>query len=264
MNIKKISLISLGSLISVFAGAAIVGAIVFIPAHVAPSGVTVLVPDVAVSKSPVLETIEPGTLERTVFIHYAGGKTTANAKGAKALSCYKLLGVKWKTLPISYVVNPEVETIVPGAVFAGNETWDAATSKELFNDSYSLDGTADWDGDSPDGRNEYSMGNYPQYGVIAVTVIWSGVPIGSKGRQIIETDVMFDTDFAWGNADLNPAVMDLQNITVHESGHVAGLGDIYNSGCLEVTMYGYSGYGEIKKRTLEQPDIIGLQKMYGL
>lgn len=261
MNIKKISLISLGSLVSVFAGAAIVGAIVFIPAHVAPSGVTILVPDVAVGKSPVLETIEPGTLERTVFIHYAGGKTTASAK---TLSCYKLLGIKWRTLPISYVVNPEVEAIVPGAVFAGNEIWDAATSKELFNNSYSLDGTADWDGDFPDGRNEYSMGNYPQSGTIAVTVIWSGVPIGSKGRQIIETDVMFDTDFVWGNADLNPAAMDLQNITVHESGHVTGLGDIYSSGCSEVTMYGYSDYGETKKRTLEQPDITGLQKMYGL
>jgi len=258
---KKFALVSLIGLLSVFIGIAVAQALVFVPAQVAPSGIAISVPDVAVNKSPALEPLEPGTLERIVFIHYANGKVVASAK---APSCYKLLSVKWKSLPISYVVNPEVEAIVPGAIFTGNETWDAATSKELFNDNYSLDNTANWDGDYPDGRNEYSMGNYPQDGVIAVTVVWSGVPIGSKGRQIIDFDVLFDTDFAWGDATLNPALMDLQNIAVHESGHGIGLGDIYNSNCSEVTMYGYSGYGETKKRTLEQPDITGLQKMYGL
>jgi len=258
---KKIGLVSLIGLLSVFIGIAVAQALVFVSAQVAPSGVAISVPDVAVNKSPALEPLEPGTLERIVFIHYANGKIVANAK---APSCYKLLGIKWKSLPISYVVNPEVEAIVPGAVLAGNETWDTVTSKELLNNNYSLDATANWDGDYPDGRNEYSMGNYPQSGVIAVTVVWSGVPIGSKGRQIIEFDVMFDTDFTWGDATLNSAVMDLQNIAVHESGHGVGLGDIYSSSCSEVTMYGYSNYGETEKRTLEQPDIVGLQKMYGL
>ncbi len=258
---KKFGFVSLIGLFSIFIGITVAQALVFVPSQVAPSGVAISVPDVAVNKSSALEPLEPGTLERIVFIHYANGKVVASAK---APSCYKLLGVKWKSLPISYVVNPEVEAIVPGAVFTSNETWDTATSKELFNDSYSLDATANWDGDYPDGRNEYSMGNYPQSGVIAVTVIWTGVPIGSKGKQIIEFDVMFDKDFTWGDAALNPTVMDLQNIAVHESGHGVGLGDIYSLNCSEVTMYGYSGYGETKKRTLEQPDISGLQKIYGL
>jgi hypothetical protein len=258
---KKTILVSLIGLLSVFVGVAIAQALAFVPAEVAPSGVSISVPDVAVNKSPALEPLEPGTLERIVFIHYANGKVVANAK---ASSCYKLLGVKWKSLPVSYVVNPEVEENVQGAVFSSNETWDAATSKELFSNSYSLEDTANWDGDYPDGRNEYSMGNYPQNGVIAVTVIWSGVTLGGKGRQIIEFDVMFDTDYIWGDATLNPTVMDLQNIAVHESGHGVGLGDIYSSGCSEVTMYGYSEEGETKKRTLEQPDNAGLQKMYGL
>ncbi len=258
---KKFALVSLIGLLPVFIGIAVAEALVFVPAQVAPSGVAISVPDVAVNKSPALEPLEPGTLERIVFIHYANGKVVASAK---APSCYKLLGVKWKSLPISYVVNPGVEAMVSGAIFTSNETWDAVTSKELFNDNYSLDATANWDGDYPDGRNEYSMGNYPQSGVIAVTVIWSGIPIGSKGRQIIEFDVLFDTDFTWGDATVNTTVMDLQNIAVHESGHGIGLGDIYSSNCSEVTMYGYSSYGETEKRTLEQPDITGLQKMYGL
>lgn len=58
--------------------------------------------------------------------------------------------------------------------------------------------------------------------------------------------------------------MDLQNIATHELGHGVGPGDIYSSSCSEVTMYGYSSYGENKKRALEQQDIIGLQKMYGV
>ena len=58
--------------------------------------------------------------------------------------------------------------------------------------------------------------------------------------------------------------MDLQNIAVHELGHSFGLADIYSSSCAEVTMYGYSTEGETKKRTLEQPDITGIQKLYGI
>ncbi len=76
--------------------------------------------------------------------------------------------------------------------------------------------------------------------------------------------MLLNTDFAWGDATLNPERMDLQNIAVHELGHSVGLGDIYSTSCNSVTMFGYSTEGEISKRTLEQPDITGLQKMYGV
>lgn len=237
-----------------------VSALVFTPAKVGPSGVAVSVPDVAVNKSPALIPLEPGSLEKIVFIHYANGKVEAKAK---APLCYKLLGSKWKSFPVSYVIHPEVEAKDPGAISASAETWDAATSKELFG-SFTTNSSANWDIDYPDGRNEYSLGNYPEEGVIAVTVVWSGVPLGGKGRQIIEYDVMFDTDWTWGDATVNPAVMDIENISVHETGHGAGLADIYDSACSEVTMYGYSTYGETKKRTPEPPDITGIQKLYGL
>jgi len=58
--------------------------------------------------------------------------------------------------------------------------------------------------------------------------------------------------------------MDLENIATHEIGHGAGLNDIYSSSCTAVTMYGYSDYGETSKRTLEIPDIQGLQTLYGI
>lgn len=192
------------------------------------------------------------------FIHYIGKP----AKAPKAPLCYKLLGVKWKTLPVNYVINPTNpqdldEAFVTSAISTSAETWDAATSSELFNDAYTVDPNVQYG--VQDFQNAIVFGNYPESNVIAVTTIW-WTPVG---RRIVEFDIMFDTDWAWENAAIDSSKMDLQNIATHELGHGAGLDDIYDSACSEVTMYGYSGYGETQKRTLEQPDITGLQKMYG-
>jgi hypothetical protein len=67
--------------VSVIIGIApLVLALVFVPTIVQPSGIPVIVPDVVVDKSPVLKGIQPGTLERTIFIHYANGKVVSTAK----------------------------------------------------------------------------------------------------------------------------------------------------------------------------------------
>ena len=98
---------------------------------VTPSGVTVNVPNVAVEKSLALE---PGSLQRTVFIHYKDKEAFARGNGGGAKTpCSKLFGVKWKSFPISYVVHPDLEAKDPGALSTAAETWDSATSRELFN-----------------------------------------------------------------------------------------------------------------------------------
>ncbi len=231
-------------------------------------------------KSPAIKitenslTLTPPGLERIVYIHYKKGfaKPPWARGGKKQSSCFDFLGrgAKWKELPISYVVHPEVEATVPEAIFTSAKTWDRAVpSKELFSDSYTEDPTASWDGDAPDGRNELVFGDYPEEGVIAVTVVWGYFSGPPSTRKIVEFDVMFDTEYVWGDADPdndeivdNPEVMDLQNIATHEIGHGIGLADVYEDGCKEVTMYGYSNYGEIKKRSLETPDIKGVQELY--
>ena len=211
----------------------------------------------APDKSPVIG--ENWDLERVDFIHYV--RPANPGKPAKEPSCYKLLGVKWNSLPVSYVVNPVNnsgldESFIVGAISTSAETWDSATSKELFNPAtvnYSAQyGVQNY-------QNAIAFGDYPDANVIAVTSIW----YTRVGKQIVEFDILFNTKFAWGDATLNGGVMDLQNIATHEIGHGAGLDDIYATACDQVTMYGYSDYGETIKRTLEQPDITGLQKMYG-
>jgi len=205
--------------------------------------------------------------EKITFIHYKDGKIKPVTNPAKPSvnTCYKLLGAKWTNTPINYVINPTnkdglSESFVASAIFASAEEWDKYTSKELFNDAYTIDYSANWDDVAPDYRNEVSFGNYPQTNVIAVTNIW--VSGRGKNKIIVDYDVMFDNDFVWGDASINPALMDLQNIAVHEIGHGLGLADLYNT-CVQETMYGYSTEGEISKRDLNSGDIAGIRKLYG-
>jgi len=206
-------------------------------------------------------------LDKITFIHYKNGEVKQVGGVFNSPTCYKLMGIKWSTLQVEYVINPKntqglSESFICSAVTTSAETWDAATSKELFKDYVGRDkcpinpeatyGVQDY-------KNAITFGNYPTANVIAVTSVWYTRP----GKQIVEFDVMFDTDFKWGDATSNPTVMDLQNIATHELGHAVGLDDIYSKSCTAVTMYGYSSNGEIQKRTLEQPDITGLRMVYG-
>jgi len=231
-------------------------------------------------------------LEKIEFIHCGPGfkwndelkicekvaKSPA-AKAPKQPSCYKFLTptqVKWKVLPVNYVINPvnPVQTLdeafVTSAVFNAAEEWDVHTTTELMNNASanSIDYKATYG--VQDYKNAITFGNYPTEGVIAVTTVW----YNPATKEIVEFDIMFDTDWTWGDAatecgstenstNTTCKIMDLQNIATHEFGHAVGLNDVYDSACSEVTMYGYSNYGEVKKRTLEKPDITGLQTLYG-
>ena len=199
-------------------------------------------------------------LERFDFIHYA--KPQGN-RGGSSPTCYKLLGVKWKFFPVSYIINPNnpqglTESFITSATSASAETWDASTSRELFNNSYIIDYSAEYR--LQNFKNAIVFGDYADPGVIGVTTFW----YTRTSKQLVEFDILLNTDYMWGDASVNSSKMDLQNIITHELGHAIGLDDIYNTVCSSVTMYGYSDEGETSRRTLEQPDITGLQKMYGI
>ena len=216
----------------------------------------------ASENSPVITETESGEweLERVDFIHYVRPENPGS--GSKPTSCYKLMGVKWNTLPVNYIINPNntqglSESFVTSTISTSAETWDSATSSEILNDAYTVNYTAQYG--IQNFQNAIDFGDYPNDGVIAVTSVW----YTRVGKQIVEFDMRFNTRFDWGDASVNSSVMDLENIAVHELGHGVGLADIYSTACGYVTMYGYSTEGETSKRTLEQPDITGLQRMYG-
>ncbi|MFA5866495.1 MAG: matrixin family metalloprotease [Actinomycetota bacterium] len=215
-------------------------------------------------------TDKDGGKDKVVFIHYKDGTVKPAGGGGGKAQTYTFLakGVKWKALPVTYVINPTNEDglssdFVATAISGGAEEWDAYTSDELFG-SYSMDVNASYDGGaSADGRNEIVFGSYLDSRVIAITTIWGyfGGPV--QYRSIVETDILFNNYFSWGDAAVAATKMDLQNIATHEIGHVAGLGDLYTTSALEETMYGYSTQGETKKRTLNAGDILGVRALYG-
>lgn len=199
-------------------------------------------------------------LERVDFIHYA--KPDRPAKPGKSPVCYKLMGVQWKSLPVGYYVNPAnqsglSENFILNVLANSITAWDEETSSGLFGQSY-----ADYGAQYgvQDYKNAIVFGNYANSNVIAITSVW----FTRKNRQIVEFDMLFNEKFAWGNAEINPLLMDLENIATHEFGHALGLDDVYDNACAAVSMYGYASEGETAKRTLEIPDIKGLQSVYGL
>jgi hypothetical protein len=101
--------------------------------------------------------------------------------------------------------------------------------------------------------------DYSDQNVIAVTTVW----YDRRSKQLLECDIMFNTDWTWGDATVNPSVMDMQNIATHELGHCFNLADIYDSSQNHLTMYGYSYPGDFEKRTLEAGDIAGIQSLFG-
>jgi len=200
-------------------------------------------------------------LERVDFIHYVKPENPGNS--GKTSTCYKLMGVKWKSLPVNYVINPInsqglSESFITSTISKSAETWDSSTSSELFDNDYTIDYSATYG--VQDFKNSIDFADYPNDEVIAVTSVW----YTRVGRQIVEFDQRYNTRFEWGDATINSSKMDLENIAVHELGHAVGLADIYSTSCSDVTMYGYSTEGETSKRTLEHPDITGLQTMYGI
>ena len=123
-----------------------------------------------------------------------------------------------------------------------------------------MDVNAVYDPDRVDGKNVAGFGPYSQSNVIAVTTVWGYFSGPTQWKEIVEWDMLFNTNFKWGITSSD--AMDIQNIGTHEMGHSAGLGDLYTTSCSIETMYGYSGYGEITKRTLETGDIAGIKSLY--
>ena len=97
---------------------------------------------------------------------------------------------------------------------------------------------------------------------LAVTYTWRW----SDG--LIESDVVFNTAFTWGNLgsegdgciETAGNVYDVANIGTHEAGHVYGLG--HPSGARFETMYATGFSGETLKRSPASGDRAGINALY--
>ncbi len=210
---------------------------------------------------------DKGSIKKVEYIVYykENFSRLKNNGKAKTTTCYSFLSprkVKWLSTA-SYAINPSnlqglSEDFIKNAIFNSAEIWDGVTSKEIANNNILVESIAVYG--KKDGKNVIVFGNnYSDPNVIAVTSVWYNTRTGA----ILEFDISFETDYQWGDAEVNPQLMDLQNIATHELGHAFGMGDVYKDACSPVTMYGYADYGETQKRTLEEADVKGFQLLYG-
>jgi len=182
-------------------------------------------------------------------------------------SCYGFLakGAKWRIIE-PYLVNSAntrnlSEVFIIGNLAANINKWEIASGFDILGDEISgiVDGA---DLNSPDNKNEVYFADIGQSGAIGVTIVWGVFSGPPHTRKLVEWDQVYDdTDFDWSISG-EAGKMDFENIATHELGHSVGLNDLYEGACSEETMYGYASYGEIKKRSLEAGDIIGVKKLY--
>ncbi|MCK5459923.1 matrixin family metalloprotease [Candidatus Parcubacteria bacterium] len=200
-------------------------------------------------------------VEGYAFVHYA--KSTAKSKPVwdDTVDIYKFMrgGLKWANT-IQYKINPSYiggldQNDVEITLNASLEIWDSEISFEFFDSITTTTETSV----GFDGTNIVIWGYLGSSGTIAQNTIW----FNRRTKEIVESDVVFNTHYIWSAVENCPDnAMDLQNIATHEFGH-NGLGDLYMPKSVELTMHGYSDYGETKKQDLGTGDVSGIQELYG-
>ena len=219
-------------------------------------------------------------LSKITFIHFkkghakpswAGdGKKDKNPEEDQGLYVYLAKGAKWKVAE-DILVNPVCgenldgsgDGLIIDAVIAGLNEWEDGGDSDLsiFGDVI-IDENVSYNNGEYRGSNTFSFGSYSTADVIAVTSVWGYFTGPPSQREIIEAHILMNDDFEWGDASVDSLLMDIQNIATHELGHWAGMGDLYEIGAGEETMYGYSAEGETKKRDLYYGDITGITDLY--
>lgn len=201
-------------------------------------------------------------VEEYLYVHYV----STHAKKVKVPTenrCYDYIskGMELSSGHNDYFINPTYEGLTDEFIISTIETSIAEWEKvdDVFGEYLGIT-TKQF---VIDDINSISFGDFNVEGVIGVCSVRGYFDGPPSMRKIIEFDVMFDTDFVWGDGEIKGNVMDLQNIATHELGHALGLADLYTNECNQQTMYGYSCYGDISKRDLGVGDIAGINKLYG-
>lgn len=201
-------------------------------------------------------------VEGFAFVHRArsaGGDKRSGGSG----TCYAYLasGAKWKSVEPWSV--DESGAPIPGIAtrLAGDvATWENAAGADILGNP-AVDTGYDAVTAGVDGRNGAEFAPIADAGVIAVTYTWGVFGGPAKNRELVEWDMIFDSDsFAW-DTNGSTTAMDFDDIATHELGHAMGLGHPPNA-CTEETMYAYASLGETKKRDLNAGDIAGINGLY--
>jgi hypothetical protein len=227
--------------------------------------------------------LSPSTSKAT---HFGRNNHTSSSKKSSAehrkrqlgttLDCTEpiAVGAVWKTSLGFYINSLNTQQLstryLTSAILHATDAWNCALRTDnrlvlgpLLAVRPSLSGR-DITIDSPDGSNIIGLGTIDgKHGTIAVTIVWGIFSGPIPLREIVEFKMIFDANhYRFGNSSLRAGVIDFEATATHEMGHAFGNEDIYDPQCADVTMYGTSAENETKKRTLEVPDVVGIQSLY--
>lgn len=166
--------------------------------------------------------------------------------------------VRWPGESTTFRINENAPSCTGegAAVQTAANTWNSAGSRFRFE----YDGPTTATTASHDFTNQVTWGT--TQGSIATAYYWM------TESNIIEADIVFNTDFEWSTADTVPGDgMDVQTIALHEMGHWLSLRDLYGNigdghNDQAKVMYGFGAYG-LTKRELKAEDQAGIRYIYG-
>lgn len=201
-------------------------------------------------------------VEGIAYVHRANpARTDRKPGGGGGCFSYLASGAKWLSAePWSVDTGGAPVSGMASLMATDVTTWESAAGADIFGNG-STDSGYDAVTSNVDGRNGAEFGPIADAGVIAVTYTWGVFGGPPKNRQLVEWDMIFDSDsFSWSTTGA-PGTMDFRNIDTHELGHAMGLGHPSNT-CTEETMYAFASLGETKKRDLNAGDIAGINGLY--
>jgi hypothetical protein len=209
------------------------------------------------------QTVDGRKVEGFAFVHRARAGNARKPGGGGTCFSYLASGAAWRSAEPWSVDDSDAPINGMASLMATDVgTWESAAGADILGDG-SPDRSYDAVTSAVDGRNGAEFAPIANAGVIAVTYTWGIFGGPPQSRELVEWDMIFDSDsFAWAT-DGSSNAMDFRNIDTHELGHAMGLGHPSNT-CTEETMYAYASLGETKKRDLFTGDVAGISGLYGL
>ena len=186
-------------------------------------------------------------------------------------SCYSYIanGSKWNT-PESYLLNPA--NIGGVDVSGANDafgTWEAAAGTNIVGSGATTNAELVADTSGTDGLNEIYFASITDANVLGYAIVWSTRSRGPFVGQIVEADMVIDSDAEWSwytGANAGGIVggqIDFWSVFAHEAGHWVGMGHTDTTElCTEQTMYPSISSGDSDKRVLGVGDEAGVLALY--
>jgi hypothetical protein len=191
---------------------------------------------------------------------WAGGG--GDSGGGSVTDCYSFIayGANWLN-PEGYEIDStglaDLDLVIDGAF----STWEAAAGgTEMVGIRQETGLPFEADSTSPDDRNEVYADQITEPGVLGYTIVWSTRKRGRIPGQIIEADMVIDTDWTWA-IGAEPGAFDLETVVTHEAGHWVGLGHApTTTTCADQLMY--PSVAPNTTKGLGLGDIAGINALY--